>query len=370
MLVMLGWTLDELHRGVGLGLGEGKGPGPALEMNPLPVSGKVPVHVDPADPILIGPTIPVVVHPLRQHPIAQCAFRNLLLSWRPHPDPRDPNHHSVILWMSVPISFRVRNPHLGDPTVPVQVLRGIFVGFAIFVIVPGPHRTPKALVEKKGQIGTVGIELGTDVEGKGLEKIRHLGIPSIPCEELPQGIEGHLGAGQLPRVDATVQVHGRFLRGRARDLGGDLHDPELPPLETLANAVELGEFGIELMVFPEDLLRLRQRCSSGSSPRCHQGPPGCAPGQVSRAWGECQPHGQSEAGTERGPENGKAGIVSLQASFGESGGEGSEPAEDSPHLGRVFPTIQPPEQLFSGGTFSDQGVYTLPSVQPIRRKQS
>ena len=91
------------------------------------------------------------------HLIARHAARVLCIPGAPTPATGNPHHHPVVLWMWIPSSLGIGDPHVGDPSVTVQILPRILVGGSVLILIPRVNRAPETQILDQGQIRPVRV---------------------------------------------------------------------------------------------------------------------------------------------------------------------------------------------------------------------
>ena len=218
-------------------------------MHALPVARKVAVHVDPADAVLVDGAVAVVVDALAHGRVAGPGALPLGIA---HQD-------AVVVRVENPVAVVVAVAHLRDPAVAVQVLGGILVGGAVFVLVDGVGGAAERLVVDEREVGAVGVELGADVKGAEIEQRGDARVAAVTVQEMADDVGGDGGARQLARVDAAVDVERRFVGRGAGGLVGDGDEHEGLAAVAFADLVELGEVGVEGVELAQDLVGLGGR---------------------------------------------------------------------------------------------------------------
>ena len=241
--------VDEGGRGAGFGFREGVVPSARLQVHALPVAREVAVHVDAADAVLVDGAVAVVVDALAHGRIAGAGALPLGIA---HQD-------AVVIRVEHPVAVFVGDAHLRDPAVAVQVLGGILVGGAVFVLVDGVGGAAERLIVDEREVGAVGVELGADVKGADIEQRGDARVAAVTVEEVADDVGGDGGARQLARVDAAIDVERRFVGRGAGGLVGDGDEHEGLAAVALADLVELGEVGVEGVELAQDLVGLGGR---------------------------------------------------------------------------------------------------------------
>src|SRR6185436_4022860 len=86
--------------------------------------------------------------------------------------------------------------------------------------------------------GAVGVDARADVDRARVEKPRDVRILAVAFLEAREVAEARRGGGELARVDVAVDPEGGLVGRRTRVRARYGHHPDVPPLVTLADALE------------------------------------------------------------------------------------------------------------------------------------
>jgi hypothetical protein len=184
---------------------------------------------------------------------------------------------------------RITNQHLRDVPVAVQVLRRIFVQQAVAVVVERPNGAARAAV-RVGDVVVrlVRVELGHDVEGARVERLRDERVGPVAGQQRVDRVQADLAAEDLARMQVAVDPVRGLVGGPAGRVVGNLQHQQVLARVTLADAVQLRQLraprddGVEVRsdlrvgvrVIEQDRRRsgrLRERLGDGHDDRCEQG---------------------------------------------------------------------------------------------------
>ena len=178
--------------------------------------------------------VPPLHRPLGQDPVVGSAGLDRIA----------PDHQSRLLRVVLPQSVRVRNAHLQDPAVAVDVLDGEPLDL---VVVPrvrtGAGAHPLRLVGER-PFGAVGVDPRANVERTGVQGARHVGILAVLRDERLHEIERGGGRRDFGRMDVAVDPERRLLRRRTGRGVGDGQHPDVASLVALADRLDRHEVRI------------------------------------------------------------------------------------------------------------------------------
>ncbi|CAN5547860.1 hypothetical protein BH23ACT3_BH23ACT3_05330 [soil metagenome] len=161
---------------------------------------------------------------------------------------RDGNEQPSVLRVCHPCPVAIRDAHLEDPTVAVDV----FHDESRPLVTIGPRPRPSARTTMAGTIGehplgAVGIDPGNDVEGAGTQRLHHLGLAtSVAVHEVLEQMARRHGRGELHGVDAGVDPMcglGVVLAGRSVGHGDE---QQVTPLVRAPVRLDRDETGVGL----------------------------------------------------------------------------------------------------------------------------
>ena len=237
---------EELEHGSSLGLGErilaGAGLGPAAprevpaRQGP-PVLGVIAVQVQPADPVLVEPTVAVVVDAFAENPEIPLAG----------PDPLEEARRRIGgVEDEFPLARFDLPPHLEDEPVAVEVLAGVFVEQAVPIVVIGTDRAPVRLGRLEIELRAVGVVLDAHVEGRAVDEPGDFRVPPVIRQHVVDEPERGFRGRDLPGMAVALDEHGRLVRILAGGLVGDRQLPDLAAFETPADGIKVDELRIIL----------------------------------------------------------------------------------------------------------------------------
>ena len=310
-------------------------------MRPVPVSGEVPVHVDAANPIAGNAPIPVAIDSLPFKPVEGADIAG-----------PPPHHDPGISFILSPGAIRVRNPHLKDATIAIQIHGRVRVRRPVLVLIERADGAPEPLVLVQNEVGAIGVELGADVEGACVQQGRDPRVLPVVVQQVREGVEGHLGAGQFPRMDPPIDVHGRFLLGRARGKVRYRNQVEVCPQIALPNDPEVGEVGVERRKTSQDLSGLRLVMIGVPVHRAIGGDEGSLAARGVRRRGAARQENESSEQNSRRTEQSFPRLHALHPPVGlrlsRVTRDQTRPAR-AHEQGRACPRVPPPSILLPGG---------------------
>ena len=227
---------------MGLRLRQRKRSGSWLLEGQRPVAREVAVEVESADAVLVDLAIAIVVDALADDAVEGPLAVIILAA----------DEQARILGADLAIAVGIGDAHLGDETIAVEILGGVLIGAAVAVVVDGSDRAAQGNPVQQRGIGAVGVELGADVEGAGVEKRGHLRVGTVAIEEIAGEKEGEGAAGQLTRVDVAIDIQRRLLGRRAGLVVGDLDQGQIGAEVALTDGVQFRQLWVLLDPFGQD----------------------------------------------------------------------------------------------------------------------
>ncbi len=186
-----------------------------------------------------------------------------------------PHHPAWIGGVNGPWPLWVRDAHLENPVVPIQVLGRVLVDPAVSVFVVGPDVPPVVLRRVHRYGASVRIHDGDDVERTRIDELGNSRIRPVPREQSFQEGEGPLAREHFPPVDIPIYVETWLLGLGARCGVVDVHSPDRAVGPTPSDLMQCDELGITfscglevrldfskgvVMIEDDERLLLRERC--------------------------------------------------------------------------------------------------------------
>ena len=154
------------------------------------------------------------------------------------------NQQTGLVRMRLPQAIRIRNPHLQNASVAVDVLDDQSLDLLFVVrIRPRARAHPSRLVGER-PFGAVGIDPRTEVERTRIERARHVGVVSVLRDERVKEIEIRRGRSDLRRMDVAVDPKCRFFCSGPRPRVGGGHHPDVAAFVALSNRFDGEQVGI------------------------------------------------------------------------------------------------------------------------------
>ena len=173
----------------------------------LPSRREVPIHVIAARAILVDAAIAIVVDPfLASHDPVAVLARSIRLWFA-----RYGNHSIGIARIAAVCPKRIGPPHLGDMTVAIHVVRTIFIGNAIAVIVDGLLSSAcriRSVCVGKPLSASVRIHQWNEVESAAINQFGDLGNGAIAREQVPRRIQHGLASLDFVGMNSAIDIHG------------------------------------------------------------------------------------------------------------------------------------------------------------------
>ena len=146
--------------------------------------------------------------------------------------------------MRLPKSVRVRNPHLQDATVAIDVLDRQALDRVLIVRVGAGARAHVLRLVGERPFGAIGVHARTEVEHARVERAGDLRILAVALDQVLQEIDAGDRRRDFGRVDVAVDPERGFVQRIARRAVRDGDDPDVPVLVTAADRLDADELRV------------------------------------------------------------------------------------------------------------------------------